>query len=153
MQRGVTHLSSASQRQDLHNLLRFLLFLLGGHCDWIVFFFLSHKTISYLGLISEGSSAIRVHSEVFALSHIPRAGKLVVFIVFLCASLYIYCISARLFSYQFILEGSVTHPAAGKSKGPVLLTSCYKNWHSEHEMLPLIMKELVWKVEKHQLDP
>lgn len=55
----------------------------------LFWFFFSNQTISYLRLISEGSSAIKEHAEVFALFHFPHARKLVVLIVLLCTLVYL----------------------------------------------------------------
>lgn len=55
-----------------------------------------------------GSNGIKVHSKVFALSHIPYTRKLVVFIGFLCK-----CVQ---FCLKFNLEGSVINLATGVPK-------------------------------------
>lgn len=127
VQRGVTHLSSASQRQDLHNLLKFPLFCLG---DLVIgMFFFLNQTISYLRLTSEGSNAIKVHSDVFALSHIPYTapGNWLCY----CVPLYM-CISTV-----------CVQTCSNISVILSVLNPCYNNRQFGREKASLIIKQLV----------
>lgn len=153
VQCGVTHLSSASQRQDLHNLLKFLLFLLGGHCDWIVFFSFHTKQFLTSGLFQKGAVLLECTLKYLLCLTSHALGNWLCSLCFFVQA-YISTVYLRVCSHiNLFLRDLLPIQQQGKSQGPVLLTSFYKNWQSEHEMLPLIMKELVWKVEKHQLDP